>query len=230
MVESRQRLQKSGACLMNKNEIIEFLKTELKVGKIRKDHFPMMTNFGVRDYSETVHSLGLNYITAIGRELNSIAAISEYPVYPYDKAASINKGTNVAEDNAPYLCSTNAVRPDSIWFSKHSNKPILICEFERYEKNRKKDNKLKEKIQNLLIAYHQLGGDIPVILFVYWSYATEVAGDIEEYISIFDTGFRHTNGTFIAGVNGLKTSYLVYRCIASGDCDNLTLDQWIEAG
>ena len=215
---------------MNKNEVIEFLKAELEVGTIRKKMFPMMTSFGVRDYSETVHSLGLNYITAIGRELNSITAISEYPVYPYNSGASSRKGLNVAEDNAAYIYSIDAVRPDSIWFSKYNNKPVLICEFERYEKNRKKDNKLKEKIQNLLIAYHQLGEDVPVILFVYWSYATEVAGDIKEYISILDNGFRQTNGVFVAGINGLKTSYLVYRCIAAGDCDNLTLDQWIEAG
>lgn len=213
---------------MNKNNIISFIKDEFKVGSIRNEMFPMMTKFGVRDYSETVHSLGLNYITSIGRYIDGIAAISECPVYPYKEK---NTYSEYAADGAGVYGDTiNEVRPDSIWFSKEDNSPILICEFERYEKSKRKDLKIKEKIENLLLAYHQLDGNVPIILFVYWSYATENPGDIDEYISLLDTGFRKSNGIYIPGINGIKTSYLIYRCVAIGNSENLKLNQWVEVG
>jgi hypothetical protein len=216
---------------MDKNNIISFIKKEFKEGLLRKKLFPMMTDFGVKDYSETVHSLGINYITAIGRNIEGITAISEYPVDPYGyKSRIAGSVSSVREERGEYICSTDAFRPDSIWFSKHDNKPVLICEFERYEKNWRKDNKLKEKIQNLLIAYHQLGGNIPLILFIYWSYSKDVAGDIDTYISILNNGFKQPGGEYISGINGIKTSYIIYRSIATGDSNNLKLNQWIEAG
>lgn len=210
---------------MNKREIIKFIKNEFETGKIRNNLFPMMTQFGVRDYSETVHTLGLNYITAIGRYMEGISTISECPVFPYNE----NTYDIYAVDEASsYGNKTTHVRPDSVWFSKEDNTPILICEFERYEKNARKDMKLIEKIQNLLISYHQLGGRVPIILFVYWSYANENPGDIDEYISIFDKGFKTDKCGYIQGIDALKTTYIVYRCVASGDKGNLKLNQWVE--
>lgn len=213
---------------MNKNDIIIFIKEEFKNGNIRENMFPMMTKFGVRDYSETVHSLGLNYITAIGRQIEGISAISECPVYPckyYNNYSSV-----VAEESAFYGEKFSEVRPDSVWFSKENNEPLLICEFERYEKGKRKDLKIKEKIENLLIAYHQLGGTVPLILFVYWSYSTENPKYIDECISILDNGFRKSNGDYVPGINGIKTSYLVYRAVANGTSENLRFNQWVEVG
>jgi len=216
---------------MDKEKIIDFIKKEFKEGKIRNEMFPMMTKFGIRDYSETVHTVGLNYITAIGRCIEGITSLSECPVYPYTKQFLYTE--NVAENQINYVVKVNEVkvdevRPDSIWYSKEDNKPILICEFERYEKNRRNDLKIKEKIENLLIAYHQLGGDVPIILFIYWSYAGKNPGEIKEYISILDNGFKKSDGTYIRGINALKTKYLIYRCVASGNTDNLVLNQWVE--
>ena len=213
---------------MDKETIIDFIKKEFKEGKIRNEMFPMMTKFGVRDYSETVHTVGLNYITAIGRFVDGVTSLSECPVFPYSERS--HYGQMVAESQASYEIKVNEVRPDSIWYSKEDNSPILICEFERYEKNRRKDLKVKEKIENLLIAYHQLGGDIPIILFIYWSYAGKNPGEIEEYISILDNGFKKSDGMYIRGINALKTKYLIYRCVASGNADNLILNQWVEVG
>ncbi|AST58059.1 hypothetical protein Thert_02120 [Thermoanaerobacterium thermosaccharolyticum] len=213
---------------MNKDKIIDFIKKEFKEGNIRNEMFPMMTKFGVRDYSETIHTVGLNYITAIGRFVDGVTSLSECPVFPYN--VENNYGEMVAESQASYGNKDDEVRPDSIWYSKVDNSPILICEFERYEKNRRKDLKIKEKIQNLLLAYYQLGGNVPIILFVYWSYAGENPGDIGEYISILDNGFKKNDGTYVQGINALKTTYLVYRCVASGNIDNLTLNQWVEVG
>jgi hypothetical protein len=228
MVENPLKLLRNGAHLMNREKIIKFIKEEFKEGNIRNEIFPMMTQFGIRDYSETVHTVGLNYITAIGRYVEGVTALSECPVFPYSQKDNYEK--KVAEDQANYEIKVNEVRPDSIWYSKEDNRPILICEFERYEKNRRKDLKVKEKIENLLIAYHQLGGNIPIILFVYWSYAGENPRKINEYISILDNGFKKSDGSYVRGINALKTKYLIYRCVASGNTDNLMLNQWVEVG
>ena len=70
---------------MVRERLIQAIREEMKTGEIRKRFFPMMTDFGVRDYSETVHTMGLNYLTAIGRTISDTTAISECPVYPYEK-------------------------------------------------------------------------------------------------------------------------------------------------
>lgn len=215
---------------MDRNNIIKVIREEFQTGKIRDDLFPMMTKFGVRDYSETVHSLSLNYITAIGRAIDEIAAVSEYPVYPYE--SNYNQSNMIAESPSSYYEEKKSkdaeIRPDSIWYSKNDNTPVLISEFERYEKNRIKNKKLEEKIQNLLIAYHQLGSKVPIILFVYWSYASVTPGDMCDVISILDKGFTLPNKKFISGIDSSRTSYLVYHCIASGDKEKLMLNQWIK--
>lgn len=214
---------------MDRNNILKVIREEFQTGKIREDLFPMITKFGVRDYSETVHSLALNYITAIGRAINEIAAVSEYPVYPYE--SNYNESNMIAESPSLYeekKTKDAEVRPDSIWYSKKDNSPILISEFERYEKNRIKNKKLEEKIQNLLIAYHQLGSKVPIILFVYWSYASVTPGEMSNVISILDKGFTLPNKKFISGIDSSRTSYLVYHCIASGNKENLILNQWIK--
>lgn len=223
----------NGELLMVKERIIQGIREELKTGNIRKELFPMMTNFGVRDYSETVHTMGLNYLTAIGRTINGITAISECPVYPYENeivtSSSINVSEMVADGLGDYTAGKEPiVRPDSIWYSIKDNKPLLLCEFERYDNSRIKNKKLEEKIQNLLIAYNQLGRNIPLILFVYWTYSKVTPGDISNYISIFDEGFVMNNGTKIKGIDGRITEYLVYHCVAAGDKDNLTFNQWIK--
>lgn len=61
----------------------------------------MMTKFGVRDYSETVHTVGLNYITAIGRFVDGVtSSLSECPVFPYSERS--HYGQMVAESQASY--------------------------------------------------------------------------------------------------------------------------------
>lgn len=223
----------NGEVSMVKERLIQGITQELKTGNIRKELFPMMTNFGVRDYSETVHSLGLNYLTAIGRTIKDVTAISECPVYPYENDSYITGGmdTNikVADESGKYKGGNEPiVRPDSIFYSTMDNQPLLICEFERYDKSRLKNKKLEEKIQNLLIAYNQLGRNLSLILFVYWTYPKITPGDISDYIRIFDEGFVMNNGRRVQGIDGRKTQYLVYHCVASGDKDNLTFNQWIK--
>lgn len=209
-----QRLLKNGESLMDKEEIKKWIIQEFKNGKIRDTWFPMLSISGLRDYSETVHSTGLNYITEIGRQLDGYTAVSEYPVYPINESF----GHTI----------TREVRPDSIWYNKKDLKPVLVSEFERFDNSRSKNDKLREKIENLLIAYHQLGGNLPIILFVYWSYSGIVPKDIDKYISIFDEGFRLPNGTYINGINSFESDYLVFQAVAKGDKEKLIINKWIQ--
>ncbi|WP_374187299.1 hypothetical protein ACEPPU_14490 [Priestia aryabhattai] len=199
---------------MDKEEIKQWIIQEFKNGYIRDTWFPMLSVSGVRDYSETVHSTGLNYITEIGRQLDGYTALSEYPVYPVNESVS--------------HIITREVRPDSIWYNKEDLRPVLVSEFERFENSKAKNDKLREKIENLLIAYHQLGGKLPIILFVYWSYSGIVPKDIDKYICIFDEGFRLRNGTYINGINSFQSDYLVFQAVAQGTKEKLTLNQWIQ--
>ena len=41
---------------MVRERLIQAIREEMKTGVIRKRFFPMMTDFGVRDYTETVHT------------------------------------------------------------------------------------------------------------------------------------------------------------------------------
>ncbi|MFW6030772.1 MAG: hypothetical protein ACOCRO_11065 [Halanaerobiales bacterium] len=186
----------------------EYIRNEFKEGNLREELFPMLTKHGIIDYSENVHSHGLNYITAIGREIAGVSAVSECPIYN--------------DDN-----SLREVRPDSIWFNKNNNSPLLIAEFERYDNTKSKHKKLKEKLENLLIAYHQLYERLEYILFVYWTYAGITPGNINDYISILDSGFTLANGRYLSGINSMKTDYMVYQAIATGDKSNLRINRWM---
>lgn len=222
----------SGAFSMDRERLVKNIREELKTGGIRKKLFPMMTTYGVRDYSETVHTMGLNYLTAIGRTIDGVTAISECPVYPYENMSNSSRADmnmKVAETSNEYQIDKDpVVRPDSIWYSIKDNRPLLLCEFERYDNSGLKNGKLEEKIQNLLIAYNQLGRRVPLILFVYWTYPKITPGDITDYIRIFDEGFLMNNGTRVQGIDGRITEYLIYHCVASGVKENLTFNQWIK--
>ncbi len=174
----------------------------------------MLTHYGVRDYSESVHSTGLNYLTEIGRQVEGVISLSEFPVYPIDNQ---------------YLHSlTREVRPDSVWFNRATGLPLLVAEFERFESSKLKHDKLREKIENLLLAYHQFGGKLALILFVYWSYQGAVPKDIDNYLRIFDEGYRLANGKYIPGINSFHTECLVFQAMASGSKEKITINQWIQ--
>lgn len=44
------------------------LRAEFGTLALARSAFPMLTAWGVEDFSHTIHSLGCNYLTAIGRE------------------------------------------------------------------------------------------------------------------------------------------------------------------
>jgi hypothetical protein len=214
MAVNHLKLSKNGECLVDKEQLRSAIIEEFKSGNIRHSLFPMISIHGIRDYSETVHSAGLNYITEIGRYIQGITALSECPIYPTNQ----QYGHSV----------TREVRPDSVWYRQADVKPVLVSEFERFGNSKAKHDKLREKIENLLLAYHQLGSDLPLILFVYWSYSGSIPKDIDKYIRIFDEGFTLPNGRFIPGIDSFVTDYLIFQAVASGTKENLTINEWIQ--
>ena len=61
------------------NDIAASLRAEFRTLEYAKADFPMLTTWGVPDFSHTIHSLGCNYPSALGRHLG-FWAISDYPV------------------------------------------------------------------------------------------------------------------------------------------------------
>ena len=166
-----------------------------------------MCHGGIIDYSEMVHSIGLNYITQIGRTLNNVVAISECPVI-HNKEIS------------------KEIRSDSIWFESNNFEPILISEFERYENSRIKKSKVREKAENLLIAYHQLNKELKIILYVTWSVGLVVPQDMEFIKSIFVNGFQY-KGNWLSGIDSMNTSLLIFHAIVDNDNGKHTFNSWI---
>src|SRR6516162_3325529 len=97
--------------------------------------FPMLTEWGVEDVSETVHSCGMNYLAALGRH-HGRWALSEYPV-------------TVAESPE----GGSFVRLDAVWWSRPSVRVELLAEFERYEPNLAKRSLVAEKLRHLLLSH-----------------------------------------------------------------------------
>ena len=89
----------------------------------------MLTDWGVEDFSLTIHSLGCNYLSSLGRE-HGYWAMSEYPV-------RVSK---------PGVVSS--IRPDTVWWSRPDGNVILLGEFERYIPGQ--EQKLMEKARNLV--------------------------------------------------------------------------------
>src|SRR4051812_31230593 len=91
------------------------LRREFADPAFARSEFPMLTDWGVEDFSETVHSCGMNYLAALGRH-SGRWALSEYPI-------------QVAEP----VEESSFVRLDAVWWSRPSGQVELLAEFERYE-------------------------------------------------------------------------------------------------
>jgi len=186
--------------MISEMPVSEVLKKEFTTRITLKRYFPFWLNPGVVDYSETIHSLGLNYITAIGRE-SGYLAISEYPVC-------------VPQDHR--FAPLGEVRTDSVWLNRDNYSPVLLGEFERYDRGKK--DKLRQKIENLVIGYHQFDGKVKDLVLVFWVKGNENPGDISPVISGIYNGFIRNGHT----VPGISTSCKmhIFKCVLK-TLDNL---------
>ena len=155
------------------------LRAEFGSLDLAREAFPMLTDWGVADFSHTIHSLGCNYLTAIGREAG-FWAVSEYPV------------------RVPSAGAQHSVRPDVAWWERPSGDAVVLGEFERAEPRR--PGKLVEKAENLLRAHNALGERSRLLLLVGWALAGTNLGDLGAVRAVMTSGFRASDGTPVRGI------------------------------
>jgi hypothetical protein len=161
--------------MMSANEITIALEREFSTLDFMRDSFPMLTDWAVRDESILVHSLGCNYLAALGRNLG-FWAINELPVR---------------------VPSEKTVRPDAVWWTRPDRKVSFIAEFERYTPGQEK--KLTEKTCNLVETCQTLVGTPVVALLMGWTMAgTDLAEAAKASAAAF-TGFRTNDGRWVSG-------------------------------
>lgn len=142
-------------------------------------HLPMWTEWGVRDVSHLIHSLGCTFLTAVGRDLG-FASVSEVPA-PRDGGLA-----NVEED----------VRSDSVWYERQTRGVTLVAEFERYA-GKQKD--LSPKVETLLLAQQRWACPAATLLLAYWSVGLVSLPDHDGLRKIVSDGFKATGGVHVPG-------------------------------
>ena len=154
-----------------------------------RSEFPLLTDWGVEDYSETVHSCGLNYLAALGRHQGRWA-LSEYPVA------------------VPGLTADGSfVRLDAVWWSRPSGQAELLAEFERYEPGAAKRSLVAEKARNLLLAHQHLPPWPRLLLLCVWAISGRVPDRLDEVRDLARRGFRQSD-RWVPGV-GTDTRFVI---------------------
>ena len=148
--------------------------------------FPMLTDWGVEDFSLTIHSLGCNYLSALGRSLD-FWAMSDYPV------RLLSNGTG-------------SIRPDAVWWKKSDQNIILLGEFERFDPSNK--NKVVEKAKNLIQAHYEVGDRPRILVLMVWTMAGTDLSFLESVRKIANEGFRSNNGNLVPGI-GFPNTFMV---------------------
>lgn len=168
------------------NDAEQLLRQEFRSLAVAREQFPMLTDWGVGDFSETVHSLGMNYLTAIGRSIGRIA-VSEFPV-------KLAGSQSVAGETPGF------VRPDVVWWGRDSRRVELIGEFERFEVNSAKRQVFNDKVRNLLLAHCVLDPGPRVLLLMLWAISGTQTPAPGEFQSLIRSGFRTPGGVRVAGL------------------------------
>jgi hypothetical protein len=169
------------------DETESLLRREFLSLAVAREQFPMVTDWGVEDFSETIHSIGMNYLTSIGKTGGRLA-VSEYPV------RLSTAQSELAE--APAF-----VRPDVVWWDRQTRHIELIGEFERCEVNSMKRQVLNEKVRNLLLAHRAIGVVPRILLLMLWAVSGTQIQAVGEFQSLIRSGFRTPGGVRIAGLD-----------------------------
>lgn len=162
-----------------KNKIIE----EFRSLSFMAEAFPMLTEWGVEDFSLTIHSMGCNYLSALGRRLD-FWAMSEYPV------RLLQNGSG-------------AIRPDAVWWEKTDQGIILLGEFERFDPSCK--NKIAEKAKNIIKAHYEVGEHPRLLVLMVWTMAGNDLSFLKSVQKLASEGFRASNGKLIPGIGSSST-------------------------
>ena len=164
----------------------ESVRQEFRTTAAAREELPVLSDWGVEDFSETVHSLGINYLAVVGRRTGRVAA-TEYPV-----RLRASGGTG---SMAPAW-----VIPDVVWWDRDSRQVVLLGEFERYEPGGAKRQILQEKVRNLLLAHRELGPGSRVLVLLLWTVSGVPVQGLDDFRSLIRYGFRTPGGWNVAGL------------------------------
>jgi hypothetical protein len=154
---------------MNISQIEDFLDDEFQKFEIGREKSPILFHTGIADAA--VHAAGLGYLLSLGLE-RGLPVIPEYPISVHAPAEWKQVGR---------------VYPDSVWFHPETYQPWIAFEFERFERG--DENKIRDKVENLAIAYHQSGGMIELCVFIYWLRSSLAPRTVGPLFRAFSKGF-----------------------------------------
>jgi hypothetical protein len=168
------------------SSVDEVLRDEFDALSCARQDLPLLSDWGIEDFSETVHSAGINYLAAIGRRAKRVA-VTEYPV----------------RITAPSRWCTPVpgwVIPDAVWWDRETREVELIAEFERYEPGASKRQTLQEKARNLLLAHREIGSADTLLLLVVWTLSGIPVRGLDEIRLLVRSGFRDLGGIMVPGL------------------------------
>ncbi len=144
--------------------------------------FPIFRTPGIKDEDVMIHSLGCSIWNTLGHELGYMA---------------------VVEGPVP-VASGNDIRTDSVWFDKTDHEPVVLIEFERYDRTERGFAKLEEKLGNLIEASMRWKDRPQLVVLSAWSPGLVSAPDFDALETMFRRGFSNTKGASIPPPSNCK--------------------------
>ncbi|TXK83405.1 hypothetical protein FU839_03180 [Rheinheimera tangshanensis] len=89
------------------------------------------------------------------------------------------------------------IRSDSGWFDKAAASPLCLIEFERFDGSMRGQQKLEEKLKNLLEAAQRWGNTPKTMILSAWSQGLVSTPDTQKLKDICRSGFTSSTGTFV---------------------------------
>jgi len=154
------------------------------------DSLPWLSNWGVADEGTWVHSLGVAFLFQLGQRLG-YASLAEVPT-PRDGTYAATKGD---------------VRCDAVWFDRTSADPFVLAEFERYDGV---EATLRDKAENLLLAWHRWGRRAPHLLLAYWTAGAVQHPDHSKLQRVVRDGFQDREGRIVRGSLSVSLSIVQF--------------------
>jgi len=179
-------------------DIAKALEEEFRTLAFLRDTFPMLTDWAVRDESVLIHSLGCNYLAALGRHLG-FWAINECPIK---------------------VDQNKTIRPDAVWWHRPDRQILFLAEFERYEVGQ--NTKLEAKAKNLVETYAAIAPKPVVALLLTWILAGTDLKGARTASTVAYQGFQRSAGSWISGMNG-EHRFLHYFAVFGREGENTRL-------
>ncbi|HCN01731.1 MAG TPA: hypothetical protein DIT02_10595 [Pantoea ananatis] len=99
------------------------------------------------------------------------------------------------------------IRSDSGWFHKSSASPMCLIEFERFDGSAKGQQKLEEKLKNLLEAAQRWNHCPKTLVLSAWSQGLVDAPDTRKLKDICRMGFTSSTGTQVSAAPDVEVVF-----------------------